>query len=351
MLEWIKNEKNYIKYLLFPLATIYRLIVFWRNVLYNHNFFISRKLPAKIISVGNITTGGTGKTPAVIFLTQHFLQKQKKVAILSRGYGRKTAGTQEVTNGKAIHGDWLNFGDEPYLMAKKLPGVPIVVDENRYRGGLYIVEKFRPDIIILDDAFQHRALERDVDIVLINAHDQKSNHKMFPYGLLREPIKNLKRANFIFLSKTNLNKPSPYLVDLTKKIDIPTYYSNFNYSDLISPNGKKPKQNKKLKTLALSGIADTAGFHRMIKQQKHLRIIKTISYSDHYEYSQADMEKIKREVQLNDIDIIVTTEKDMVKIEKLKLSNLEIFSLAGDFQIVEENKFFVQLDKKLLNQS
>lgn len=351
MLEWIKNEKSHIKYLLFPLATIYRLIVFWRNVLYNHNFFISRKLPAKIISVGNITTGGTGKTPAVIFLTQHFLQKQKKVAILSRGYGRKTAGTQEVTNGKAIHGDWLNFGDEPYLMAKKLPGVPIVVDENRYRGGLYIVEKFRPDIIILDDAFQHRALERDVDIVLINAHDQESNHKMFPHGLLREPIKNLKRANFIFLSKTNLNKPSPYLVDLTKKIDIPTYYSNFNYSDLISPNGKKPKQNKKLKTLALSGIADTAGFLRMIKQQKYLRIIKTISYSDHYEYSQADMEKIKREVQLNDIDIIVTTEKDMVKIEKLKLSNLEIFSLAGDFQIVEENKFFVQLDKKLLNQS
>ena len=101
----------------------------------------------------------------------------------------------------------------------------------------------------------------------------------------------------------------------------------------------------------MSGIADTAGFHRMIKQQKQLRIIKTISYSDHYEYSQADMEKIKREVQLNDIDIIVTTEKDMVKIEKLKLSNLAIFSLAGDFQILEENKFFVQLDEKLLNQS
>ena len=82
MLEWIKNEKSHIKYLLFPLATIYRLIVFWRNVLYNHNFFISRKLPAKIISVGNITTGGTGKTPAVIFLTQHFLQKQKKLQFL-----------------------------------------------------------------------------------------------------------------------------------------------------------------------------------------------------------------------------------------------------------------------------
>ena len=351
MLEWIKREKSYIKYLLFPLAIIYRLIVFWRNVLYNYNFFISRKLPAKIISVGNITTGGTGKTPAVIFLTKHFLQKQQKVAILSRGYGRKTAGTQEVTNGEAIHGDWLNFGDEPCLMAKKLPGVPIVVDENRYRGGLYIIEKFRPDIIILDDAFQHRALERDVDIVLINGQDQKSNHKMFPYGLLREPTKNLKRANFIFLSKTNLNNPSPYLVELTKKVDIPTYYSNFNYSDLISPNGKKPKQNKELKVLALSGIGDTAGFHRMIKQQKYLRIVKTISYTDHHEYSQTDMEKVKREAQLNDIDIVVTTEKDMVKIEKLKPPSLAIFTLTGDFQILEENKFFKQLDEKLINQS
>ena len=351
MLEWIKREKSYIKYLLFPLATIYRLIVFWRNVLYNHNFFISRKLPAKIISVGNITTGGTGKTPAVIFLTKYFLQKKQKVAILSRGYGRKTAGTQEVTNGKVIHGDWVNFGDEPYLMAQKLPGVPIVVDENRYRGGLYVIERFRPDIIILDDAFQHRALERDVDIVLINCHDQKSNHKMFPYGLLREPIKNLKRADFIFLSKTNLNKPSPYLMELTRNVDVPTYYSNFNYSDLISTNSKKPKQNQELKALALSGIADTASFHRMTKQQKNLIIVKTISYADHHEYSQEDIEKIKKEVQLNDIDIIVTTEKDMVKIEKLKLSNLAIFSLTGVFQIVEENKFFLQLDEKLFNES
>ena len=206
MLEWIKREKSYIKYLLFPLAIIYRLIVFWRNVLYNYNFFISRKLPAKIISVGNITTGGTGKTPAVIFLTKHFLQKQQKVAILSRGYGRKTAGTQEVTNGKAIHGDWLNFGDEPCLMAKKLPGVPIVVDENRYRGGLYITEKFRPDIIILDDAFQHRALERDVDIVLVNGQDQKSTHKMFPYGLLREPIKRkINQKKRLMMEKLKIN--------------------------------------------------------------------------------------------------------------------------------------------------
>ena len=351
MLEWIKREKNYIKYLLFPLAIIYRLIVFWRNVLYNYSFFISRKLPAKVISIGNITTGGTGKTPAVIFLTKHFLQKKQKVAILSRGYGRKTAGTQEVSNGKAIKGDWLNFGDEPCLMAKKLPGVPIVVDENRYRGGLYITEKFRPDIIILDDAFQHRALERDIDIVLINGQDKKSNHKMFPYGLLREPVKNLKRADFIFLSKVNLNKPSPYLIELTKKVDIPIFNSSFKYNKLTSHNSTQLKKNHELKVLALSGIADTVGFHRMIKQQKNLSLVKTISYPDHHEYCQSDIEKINNELQGNDIDIVVTTEKDMVKIEKLKISNIEIFSLVANFELLEEHSFFKLLDEKLINQS
>ena len=111
------------------------------------------------------------------------------------------------------------------------------------------------------------------------------------------------------------------------------------------------EQNKELKVLALSGIGDTASFHRMIKQQKYLRIVKTISYTDHHEYSQIDMEKVKREAQLNDIDIVVTTEKDMVKIEKLKPPSLAIFSLTGDFQILEENKFFKQLDEKLINQT
>ena len=103
-------------------------------------------------------------------------------------------------------------------MAKKLPGVPIVVDENRYRGGIYIIEKFKPDLIILDDAFQHRSLARDIDVVLINSQDQQVDHRMFPYGSLREPPKNLKRADFVILSKTNIKTPSSYLIGLTKKV-------------------------------------------------------------------------------------------------------------------------------------
>ena len=126
MSAWKTNKS--IKYLLFPLALFYWGIVYWRNLFYSVGFFISKKLPTKVISVGNITTGGTGKTPAVIFLTKTLSEKGIRCAILSRGYGRKTAGTQLVTDGRAPVEDWRNFGDEPSLMAKSLPGIPIVVD-------------------------------------------------------------------------------------------------------------------------------------------------------------------------------------------------------------------------------
>ena len=233
-------------------------------------------------------------------------------------------------------------------MAKKLPGVPIVVDENRYRGGLYIVEKFRPDIIILDDAFQHRSLARDIDVVLINSQDQQVDHRMFPYGSLREPHKNLKRADFVILSKTNIKPPSSYLIGLTKKIGVPTYFSSFNYVELISPTGEKLKPTGNQKVLALSAIGDPESFYETIEQH-NFNIVKKTSFSDHHEYCQSDIDTIKSE---NDkFDLVITTEKDMVKIENLNIAGIRIFSLVGDFQLVGEQKdeFFAQLEKKLLN--
>jgi len=185
VLEWKQPTKSRLRYALFPLAMLYWGIVFWRNVFYTFGFFISRKLPTKVISIGNITAGGTGKTPAVIYLAKLFLKNGIKVGVLSRGYGRKTAGTQLVTGGETPVDDWRNFGDEPTLIAQKLPEVPVVVDSNRYRGGMFLIKSFGPDIIIIDDGFQHRAIERDIDIVLINSQDTRAEHKLLPYGFLR----------------------------------------------------------------------------------------------------------------------------------------------------------------------
>ena len=116
-MEWNKKILRF-RFILFPLALFYWATIFWRNILYNYRFFVSRKLPLKVISIGNITTGGTGKTPAVIYLAQNLIEKGTSVAILSRGYGRKTAGTQLVTDGKKKVDDWRNFGDEATLMSQ-----------------------------------------------------------------------------------------------------------------------------------------------------------------------------------------------------------------------------------------
>ncbi|SVE34220.1 uncharacterized protein METZ01_LOCUS487074, partial [marine metagenome] len=140
-------------------------MIYWRNYFYRFGFFISRKLPCKVISIGNITTGGTGKTPTVIYLCRYLQEKGFRVAVLSRGYGRSTKGTIIASNGNGAQGTWQETGDEPYLMARKLNNVPIIVDEDRFRGGLLLIEKFNPDIILMDDAFQHRAIERDLDLV------------------------------------------------------------------------------------------------------------------------------------------------------------------------------------------
>ena len=179
------KTKEFHKYLLFPLALLYWGIIFWRNLFYNFNFFITHKIKSKVISVGNISLGGTGKTPVVIFLALLLSKTGRKVAILSRGYGRATKGLFLVSKGDGlILCSWEDCGDEPYMMAQKLPNLPILVDENRYRGSLYLEKNFNPDIIIMDDGFQHRALHRDLDIVLVNGGDNINNHRLLPYGIL-----------------------------------------------------------------------------------------------------------------------------------------------------------------------
>mgnify|MGYP000217417798 FL=1 len=177
MSGWKQRIDPRLRYVLFPLAMLFWGILFWRNLFYTFGFFVSRKLPTKVISIGNITTGGTGKTPAVIYLANILIKRGKTVAVLSRGYGRKTAGTQLVTDGNTPVLDWRNFGDEPTLISKALSGVPVVVDEKRHRGGMFLVDRFNPDVIIMDDAFQHRKLGRDIDIVLLSPDELETKNQ------------------------------------------------------------------------------------------------------------------------------------------------------------------------------
>ena len=335
MSGWKKARNPRLRYILFPLAMLFWGILFWRNLFYTFGFFVSRKLPTKVISIGNITTGGTGKTPAVIYLAKTLIKRGKKVAVLSRGYGRKTAGTQLVTDGKTPALDWRNFGDEPTLISKALSGVPVVVDEKRHRGGMFLVDKFNPDVIIMDDAFQHRAIERDVDIVLINSQDQRSDHKLLPYGFLREPWIHLKRAHAIIFTKTNLMKPAPFLRSMARNSKVPRFRSTLLCGPLFSPEGKYKDISKENSVLALSAVGDHRGFMRTLNGAG-LNIVEELVFKDHHDYTQEDVERTQKHLSKSGAEYVVTTEKDMVKLDQLDLSKIEIYSIGVEFKLSQK---------------
>ena len=342
MSAWNKPIIPKLRPVLFPLALLYWGILFWRNLFYVLGFFVTRKLPTKVISVGNITTGGTGKTPTVIYLAKTLSSRGYRVGVLSRGYARKTAGTQLVTDGETPVLDWRNFGDEPTLMANSLSGIPIVVDGNRHRGGMFLIDRFKPDIIIMDDAFQHRAIERDVDIVLINSQDRRSEHKLLPYGFLREPWAGLKRAHVLIFTKTNLQKPAPFLMSMAQETKRPTIQSILSVNHLISPEGDTGQTKEGQRAIALSAIGDPDGFTRTLKNAG-INVVEHITFIDHHEYTQEDINKVAELVNNTVAEIIITTEKDMIKLRELNLNRLKIYSLHVAFNLSKN------AEQKLLN--
>jgi tetraacyldisaccharide 4'-kinase len=307
----MKVSKEIHAYLLFPLAMFYWGLVYWRSLFYKYGFFVSRRLPCSVISIGNITVGGTGKTPTVIFLAEYLKGKGKRVAVLSRGYGRATKGTLVVSDGNGPNVSWEESGDEPFLMAKKLNQIPVVVDEDRFRGGMFIMQKFNPDIILLDDAFQHRAIERDLDLVLVNSGDKSFDHKLLPYGLLREPWMNINRGDAVILTKTNLKKPKPFLIRKIKESRLPILHST-THASLSTLSPEKPDSIKRKKVFIVSAIGDSSGFNQTVKNLG-CDIVGEKIFPDHFKYSQSDWKNT--ESLSAQVDYIITTEKDWVKIE------------------------------------
>ena len=324
------------KIILFPIAIFYRLIIQFRNFLYKKKIFKINQLPCLVISVGNITVGGTGKTPTVIYLSNFFKNKGYKTAIISRGYKRTTKGTVLVSDGIKIFKKWQETGDEPYMMAKKLENIPIVVDTNRYRGGKLLVKMFKPDIILMDDGFQHRKLYRNLDIILINGKDDANKHNLLPYGLLREPWDCIVRADIILTTK---QKPSDDLSKKIKNTHLPVFNTEIKYS-LILPNSNSADTflNLKNKRVFLySGIAEPNSFKKVVLDMQCI-VCGTKFFPDHFPYSKNDIREIEFLAKMKNADLIITTEKDWVKTKEHEPEyDLAIVDLS--IKIKEEKKF------------
>lgn len=291
------------------LSLVYGLCVFIRKNLYQAGLKSSYRASVPVVSVGNITVGGTGKTPMVDFLVRHFLERGVKCAIVSRGYGGSCR--QAVGRVADAYGNILmtpqESGDEPYLLAVRNPGVPVYVARKRMLG-IQAGEQDGAQLLLLDDGFQHLAVHRDADIVLMDAKSPFGNGRLLPAGILREPISELKRADLVVMTRSGKNKRSGL------QFGVPLVYSTHQPDKEVRCLDGSLVDNKELvdkRCLAFAGIAKPEEFFMSLNSYGFSKI-ETISLADHQEYSQDVLNRLLK--SCHDYDFLLTTEKDAVKL-------------------------------------
>lgn len=294
-----------------------------KNKLYDKNILKPKKVDAYVISVGNITTGGVGKTPVVSEIAKHLMSKGEKVAIVSRGYGGKLSNKNinVISDGEKIYYDAEMAGDEPNWLAQNTQGAVVITCKNRYAGAKYAVEKFGVTKIILDDGFQHRKLHRDLDIVLMDSKMGFGNEKLLPAGPLREGLEAFLRIDkLVIVSKdTDHSRAEKLAKIMSKKMKVnssvcktePDCVYNIKTGEHL-PEGTE--------ATALCAIGQPKQFYAFLSNYK---IKQTIDFDDHHSYTEKDIPK----------GIIITTEKDAVKMKHFKHSDIYALKLKTKLDI------------------
>ncbi|HSE42923.1 MAG TPA: tetraacyldisaccharide 4'-kinase [Acidobacteriota bacterium] len=299
---------------------------FWsrvRNHLYDKGLFSKIRPNEFVISIGNLTWGGTGKTALTERLAKLLISRGYKVAILSRGYSRESRGVVMVSDGKNILVSWNEAGDESYWLASKIPQASVVVAESRAEG-ISALEKFQADVILLDDAFQHRRIERDLDLLLIDASENLHNLHVIPFGKLREPIDSIHRADAVIL--THSKHGDPQTLDFVNSAKIPVFHANYYPIDF-------PFREKKIG--AFCGIASPDHFEMLLKEQGG-QLVFFRKFPDHHIYSSTEVNQLQEEALTAGAEALVTTGKDAVKLSSHKfLLPFEVIQV--ELRVEEEN--------------
>jgi tetraacyldisaccharide 4'-kinase len=334
------------------LSFFYGIIIRLRHFLYSINLFKTKSLNAKIISIGNITVGGTGKTPMVIAIAEVLAKNRGKAAVLSRGYRSKEEGNLRiVSDGKEIKLDPESAGDEPYLLAERLKDVPVIICPDRYASGEYAIKNFGVDIIILDDAFQNLGLKKDVNILLIDAMNPFGNNHLLPRGILREPLSAVKRADAVVITRADFCENINGIIKQIKAYNdhaaiFKAIYRPSGLKNIVTGKPLNADELKNKTVTIFSGIANPLSFHYLI-EKTGARIVNEFIFNDHHAYTREDMNKInpplskgkgRGKAPYKKADLIITTEKDAVKIRGLIAEDLNIWALRVNMVILEDNK-------------
>jgi len=289
-----------------PYAWVLRL----RTLGYRLGLLPSHRLSCPVISVGNLALGGTGKTPMVALLAAELMGRGWRVAVLSRGYGGSTRGELVVSDGTRLLATPEQAGDEPCLLAQKVPGLMVVIGADRYRAGLLALRELNPDLCILDDGFQHLRLKRDLDILLLDASRPFANGYTLPAGFLREPVEAARRADLVVYTRcaqAGLPRHFP---------EKPACWTSHQISGLRPLDGAERcgfEPLKGVRVTAFSGIAAPASFFDLLESQG-VPLAATLPFTDHVVYGEDEIAAICRLKTASGSAVLVTTEKDAVKL-------------------------------------
>ncbi|WP_321372062.1 tetraacyldisaccharide 4'-kinase [uncultured Desulfuromusa sp.] len=326
--------------LLLPFSILYGGVGWIRNRCYDSNVFPAYQAHLPVISVGNLAAGGTGKTPVVDWLVKEFGNQRKRAAIVSRGYaGSFNGDVGIVSRGDGILMSPAECGDEPYLLAKRNPRCSVIIAKKRIHAMKVLEQHEESDVIILDDGFQHRAVKRDVDLVLLDASRPLGNGWPLPAGNLREFPDALKRADFILMSRSKLPTSDDFM-------GYKVYNSEHQLADIaVDLDGDRVPvdQLKGLKLLAFAGIADPESFFSSL-EKIGLSLTKRLSFTDHTEYRTQILEQLNKAAM--SVDALITTEKDAVKLAA-DMFTLPCYQIPMDINIDNSTELMERLKKRL----
>jgi len=326
-----------------PLGTLYGVAMKTRRALYRSGRFHVHKLGAPVISVGNLTTGGTGKTPLVAWIARELAQTGQRVCILTRGYGRRSAGTRVVvSDGVEIISDAAQAGDEPLLLAETLKGLAAVIsDADRVSAARWAVEHLHSGVFVLDDGFQHLGVARNLNILTIDATNPWGNRKLLPAGILRESPSEMKRAECIVITRADDPNSTE---ELRREIAAhahgsPIFSSRMKLSSMRPVRGEiaQPLIDREeigaSRIAAFCALGNPESFFSLLRRGGY-QLAHTQVFRDHHAYTQSDIDRIVRESVARGAQILLTTAKDEVKLRSLRF---ELPCYAADITIEIEN--------------
>jgi tetraacyldisaccharide 4'-kinase len=315
-----------------PASLAYGLGVRLRNRMYRSGALKTFEVGAPVISVGNLTTGGTGKTPLVAWLAAKIAASNRSVCILTRGYRRNSSGRIIVSDNQRLLADVEVAGDEPFLIAQELEGrAAVVCDADRVAAAEWAIENLASEVFILDDAFQHQRIRRDFNILVIDATNPWGNRKLLPAGILREPISQLERADCIVITRADEAEPSGLRAEIEALAkNLPIFTARMKLVQTRSLGLPQIDANLRQDPVAaFCGIGNPNSFFSLLRREG-FDVVHTRAFRDHHRYSQGDIDRLVADASAGGANALVTTAKDAVKLTSL---NFELPCLVVDVEV------------------